>query len=732
MEKRTDKNAENDLMKQVKAYVLDGHFDRALEVIKSIDVNRIKVAPSLCLIGEVYMRQQMYEEAEAVFLKAYAKSPKNRRILNLLTSLYIEMGNYPEAEYYYKEFIAVASRDLNRYILRYRLDRAKGERKSVLIHTLERLKDYEYIEEWAFELARLYHEAGEDEQCIHECDEIVLWFGNGEYVNKAIELKCSITKEPLPIYLAAEKQFAKAGEDPLLGQVPDDGGFDIGIVEQGIAEEEEKKEEWQKTMASLSKSMDAQSQGQAGEPKTEDEPVSQPQSAGTDTMTKDQLFDALSSGDTRSDFWKSKERPSDIDEMAEKYADMPDEELDRDEVIDGIQEEELFNTFFGTEGDDDDDDDFEEEDIGEVPSEGLFEQAFDDDDEEDNLEQAFEDDEEDSDDQDEVISEAEQSEIEAFFGGSEDDEEADEQEVQAQTAYDEEIEVVDEDGLIMDEDDIIEERVWTAEDKDFIAGLFEKDSKTESDVLATVPNINYVKEQLSKTFTKFEETATEKFDILASYDINFVVLSTDKSLKSQIALGIAKALNTYGLCDKSKIVRASAEELNARDFSVIFDKLQGGCLIIEKADLLSEKSVSIIEWEVNKENQKTAIVLESFYDEMMEFWKKHQSLRSKFLNVINVSKYNEMELVTLAKGYIEQKKYEMAPEVALILRDYFKKCLENNQVVNYEDVMGIVDVAITNVENRNSKNLFMTVLENRYEEASMFRLLPEDFKFLQR
>ena len=98
--------------------------------------------------------------------------------------------------------------------MRYRLDRAKGERKSVLIHTLERLKDYEYIEEWAFELARLYHEAGEDEQCIHECDEIVLWFGNGEYVNKAIELKCSITKEPLPIYLAAEKQFAKAGEDP--------------------------------------------------------------------------------------------------------------------------------------------------------------------------------------------------------------------------------------------------------------------------------------------------------------------------------------------------------------------------------------------------------------------------------------------------------------------------------------------------------------------------------------
>lgn len=230
MEKRVDKTTENDLMKQVKSYVFDGRFDKALDIIEQMDVNRIRIAPSLCLIGEVYMREKMYEDAENVFLKAYAKSPKNRRILSLLTSLYIEMGDYPEAEYYYKEFIGVASRDLHRYILRYRLDRAKGERKSVLIDTLERLKDYEYIEEWAYELANLYHEAGEDDKCIQECDEIVLWFGNGEYVNKAIELKCEITGEKLPDYLAAQKQFGKVPE-ALDGHSNDYGGFDIDIVE---------------------------------------------------------------------------------------------------------------------------------------------------------------------------------------------------------------------------------------------------------------------------------------------------------------------------------------------------------------------------------------------------------------------------------------------------------------------------------------------------------------------
>lgn len=659
MEKRVDKVAENDLLKQVKAYVLDGRFDKASEVIAQMDVNRIKAAPGLCLIGEVYMREKMYEDAESVFLKAYAKSPKNRRILSLLTSLYIEMGDYPEAEYYYKEFIAVASRDLHRYILRYRLDRAKGERKSVLINTLERLKDYEYIEEWAYELAKLYHEAGEDEKCLHECDEIALWFGNGEYVNKAIELKCRITGEKLPDYLIAERQFEKTGfekvPEAIDGHSGDYGGFDIDMVEKAIREEEAKK----KAREEISEAIDAQSLG----------------------SDKDAFFKALSSGDTRADFWKSKDVKSEDDEIFEKYGNIEDESL---------QESSL-----------DEDDDFEDEVLNSEAA-AMFEADL--------VEEALDDEDFD--------------EAAALFEKDLDDEE----DAFVEEVLDDEDEA---DGLLMDDDDIVEERVWTAEDKDFIANLFENGSKTESNVLSTVPNIDYVKEQLSKTFTKFEETTAEKFDILASYDINFVVLSTDKSLKSQIALGIAKALNTYGLCDKSKIVRASAQDLNERDFSVIFDKLQDGCLIIEKADLLSDKSVSIIEWEVNKENQKTAIVLESFHDEMMAFWKKHQSLRSKFLNVINVSKYNEMELVTLAKGYIEQKKYEMDPEVALILRDYFGQCLKENKVINYEDVMSIVDVAITNVENRNSKNLFMTVLENRYEEASMFKLLPEDFRFLK-
>ena len=189
---------EGALTKQIKPLVMQERYEEAMKVLDEIEVSKIRNISILCLVGEVYMGLKRYDEAEQILLRVYEKNPNTRRILDLLTTLYIDKGEYSEAEYYYKEFIGVASRDLHRYILRYRLDKGKGERLSVLIDTLEKLKDYEYIEEWAYELATLYEASGETKKCIHECDEIVLWFGHGEYVDKAIALKCKLTGEPLP------------------------------------------------------------------------------------------------------------------------------------------------------------------------------------------------------------------------------------------------------------------------------------------------------------------------------------------------------------------------------------------------------------------------------------------------------------------------------------------------------------------------------------------------------
>ena len=139
---------EGALTKQIKTLVMQERYEEAMKVLDEIEVSKIRNISILCLVGEVYMGLKRYDEAEQILLRVYEKNPNTRRILDLLTTLYIDKGEYSEAEYYYKEFIGVASRDLHRYILRYRLDKGKGERLSVLIDTLEKLKDYEYIEEW--------------------------------------------------------------------------------------------------------------------------------------------------------------------------------------------------------------------------------------------------------------------------------------------------------------------------------------------------------------------------------------------------------------------------------------------------------------------------------------------------------------------------------------------------------------------------------------------------------
>ena len=205
-----------------------------------------------------------------------------------------------------------------------------------------------------------------------------------------------------------------------------------------------------------------------------------------------------------------------------------------------------------------------------------------------------------------------------------------------------------------DDDDDDYEEIVTGEEVEL--------SDTVRDIFSSVADVQGIQSQLARTFNKFETSALDNMDILAPYDINFVVSGKDNVVKSQIAIGIAKALNTYGVCDKTKIVRTNSDELNKIDFSSIFEKIRGGCMIIENADGLSDSSCSIILREANRMGQDVAIVFEGNEERIHQLWKRQPALHAKFLNVINISKYDENELVTLAESYISKKGYELSPE----------------------------------------------------------------------
>ena len=1064
------------LTKRLKTLVLQERYKDAQKELEDIDIQRLKNSSVLCLVGEVYMGLGEYNEAERVLLRVYDKNPTARRILDLLTTLYIEKGEYSEAEYYYKEFISVASKDLHRYILRYRIDKGKNERTSVLIHTLEKLKEYEYIEEWAYELARLYAESGQTKKCLHECDEIVLWFGHGEYVDKAIALRCKLTGEPLPEMTTVEKyeaeeerraqeekeqekvyeEISRRSANPVVDGMENefDGSIDTEMIQQTLegrqnkaegentptptppapeqevspedktadgdktdepaemsagdaetaesVQQEDNSEDWLKAEDAVNADEEddeivpenalASSENEKGEKesitqifgnlmsgklfgklipgkKEEEEPApaeeEKPAEASdavpaeeekpaeaSDTVPAEEEGETPAEAEGESPAEEStftepeeksgeeetaaEEEPEEL--SAEEEAESDDEQND-DEILEGSPDLSIFEmkadqafedsiiesmdaSFRASFGEDPvaeaeasdaiaeeateiiEEPEEETSEITEKPAEEASEMTAESAEElteaadvsEETSEAVQEAGEDISDtaeepeetaeqqavsfaeeiteavgepsafiseqtedfipeEEDRIVPEAEpaeeaeaetetepaeeaeaeteaepaeEAEAETDAEPAEEAEaetEAEPEEAEAETetepaeeaeaeteaepaeeaeaeletepveeteaepeepaeeaeaeseepaeeesepeAEDDEIienEDDDDEDEIIDEDDDEDEIISENGDDDFVKSLFAaavtapaaeeaaatasveeepeeaaeeteeaedefsdslQASDTVMDIFGAVAEVKSIKQQLTETFTKFE--FQDSVDLLAPYDINFVVTGEDMSVKSQIAIGIAKALNTYQICDKNKLVRASAEDLNGRDFSSIFQRLKGGCLIIESADKLNENAVKIISDYIQQENQDVAIVLAGEEKPLMEMLSHNRLLRQRFLNIIHIGKYNESELVQLATGYAKKKGYEVSRDAAPVLKKLFRERMDKGESVNYEDIIVIVENAISSLERRNMENLFMTVLDNKYEEAAMFLLQPQDF-----
>ncbi len=890
---------EGALTKRIKTLVLQERYEEAMKELDEIDVSKIRNISILCLVGEVYMGLERYDEAERILLRVYEKNPNTRRILDLLTTLYIDKGEYSEAEYYYKEFIGVASRDLHRYILRYRLDKGKGERLSVLIDTLEKLKDYEYIEEWAYELATLYEASGETKKCIHECDEIVLWFGHGEYVDKAIALKCKLTGQPLPEIstveqhrveeeerAAHEKQMTEAlgAEMGIEGFAGADyeGSIDLDLIQraldgdttpaakktgseenrQAVSENAAGAEQTtsaavEETVADMqlqdtdelsgNASVPEKAEDMSGSEHTETADIDSDNDSDNDANDKEEevteekekshiahLFSSLMFGKKEKEKhfdWttlkiprEKEDKPDEIElaaaaitaaegrgdddlfEVSEAESEgnhslevsetmnaeghpeaVPEEEISSVESTEetdtaenaaaeadavGVDDTEAENEAYEktekaddmgilTDGFSQEDADFFGKLMGEdlsadyVRNKKTEEVIIEDDDEDEIIEDGSENIEGDeSEDEDEAIENngIEDGDEIIEDDGSEDedetieDESIDNQENRKQNTFDDlfgfagngrEAELIDDDGDDDDDDEVIDEAQLGEvrdddsddddEDEDEISDDIHA-SDTVLNIFGSVTEVDSIKNQLARTFTKFEDPALDNMDLLAPYDINFVVTGYDMSVKSQIAIGIAKALNTYGICDKNKLVRATAEDLNGREFAMIFEKLKGGCLVVEGAGDLDDKAAGIIADFVQQENQDVAIVLEGEEESIKTLFRKYPVLHSKFLNIIHIGKYNENELVQLADGYAKKKGYEISAPAAASLKTLLRERMQSGYSVEYEDIMAIIEEAIASLEKRNMKNLFMTVLDNKYEEAAMFMLQPEDFK----
>ena len=186
---KMDKYEFNIKVEQIKKMVNKGDYETAMKIADTIDWRRVRNVNILSMVAGIYEKNGEFQEAKDILLLAFERAPIGKRLLYKLADLALKEGNVEEAEDYYKEFCNLAADDPRQYILRYMILKAKGAPVEQLIHTLEQYCNAELDEKWMYELAELYNQAGMEQLCVMTCDKIMLMFGLGKYVDKAMELK---------------------------------------------------------------------------------------------------------------------------------------------------------------------------------------------------------------------------------------------------------------------------------------------------------------------------------------------------------------------------------------------------------------------------------------------------------------------------------------------------------------------------------------------------------------
>lgn len=206
-----DKNEYRAKLEEISQLVDKQDYKGALKIVDTIDWRRVRSARTLCMVGEIYEANKRYEDSRKLLLLAHQRAPIGKTVIYRLVELSIKMGEFDEALNYYKKFVEISPNDNSRYILKYKIYRARRSPIEEQIAILQDYKSKEYTERWAYELARLYAKAGMKDACIEECDDLILWFSEGKYVTKAMELKMRFT----PLTAAQQESYNKAKGVPV-------------------------------------------------------------------------------------------------------------------------------------------------------------------------------------------------------------------------------------------------------------------------------------------------------------------------------------------------------------------------------------------------------------------------------------------------------------------------------------------------------------------------------------
>ncbi len=288
---------------QMLEYMENKDYQKAMEIADTIDWRRVKSSSMLNTVSEIYEYNGEYQKSRDILFVAFDRSPGSRKIVYRLGMLALKINDPEEASDCYEEFVKLAPRDPNQYILKYKILRAQGAPLTEQIAALEEFKKAEYVEKWAYELAERYHEAGMTAECLEECDDLILWFSEGKYVYKAMELKMKykpLTPLQQEKYDSRPGAAKKAPEEPAEEPEEETAEETVEAAEVPAEAEEESVETEEAEEESAEEIEEEEAEEEAAEETEDDEAEEEPEkekhSAITQVVKGATLEEALATG----------------------------------------------------------------------------------------------------------------------------------------------------------------------------------------------------------------------------------------------------------------------------------------------------------------------------------------------------------------------------------------------------------------------------------------------------
>ena len=742
-------------LEEINRLVEKKNYKDAMEVVDSIDWRRVKNVRTLCVVGEIYAANKRYEDSKEIFLLAYHRAPIGKNILYRLIEVSLRMKDIQEAEEFYEEFLEIAPNDSTRYILNYKISKEKQVPLDQQIRILEEYKEKEFTERWSYELAKLYYQNGDTEKCLDLCNEMVLWFSEGKYVMKALDLKNRMgmltgaekekyDKQFIPNLTTVEEaaelntdkdsqeisEIEKAGDEgPLIERVRIDERDINGAeslqekISKGIRDifSGKKKEDSEELTEEESETpVEEVQEEMIKDISSEEEPTNVPELEPEDAVIhapKNPGQSVFSDIEERIEEFTEEEIEHDPEEDAQEVSEEKQNEKDAapEKAIEFKMPEleipESMKNF--------DVDASLETEIPQAPNICLPGMDKEDSDKEFdfNLE-------------DTILAAASEQGIEIPketiqpkkpVKALEPEEDPDDfmTEEDLQSAEDEFLNGPA--GRNADEDDLAETVEIPVKEvkhskKEKSAKLLTQEEELEQFIDSIQPETNAediiprdkkMTEDEEKLFTYFAKVPGLREQIVeALYDVqinasdktsktgNVIVMGGRETGKTRLISGLIPAICKELNLEASKVAYVFADQINGKNIAEIVKKMSGGFLVIENANQLTKETVEQLNKAMEFRTDGLIVIIEDEKIGMRKLIARFPKFTSKFTSMINIPVFTNDELVNFAKVYTRENGYMIDQMGMLALYNLISTSQKEDQPMNIGAVKDMIDNAI--------------------------------------